>query len=70
MAPVRVHGEGATLTETASPTPEEPVPGARLLPDPEQVSLISANIAVPLNPDRVANVLSDGSIAYDASSPG
>jgi hypothetical protein len=34
------------------------------LPDREQMSLINANIAVPVNAAVAANVLSDGSIAY------
>lgn len=34
------------------------------LPDREQMSLINANLAVPVNAAVAANVLSDGSIAY------
>jgi len=34
------------------------------LPDREEMSLINANIAVPVNAAVAANVLSDGSIAY------
>jgi hypothetical protein len=34
------------------------------LPDREQMSLVNANIAVPVNAAVAANVLSDGSIAY------
>ncbi len=34
------------------------------LPDREAMSLINANIAVPVNAAVAANVLSDGSIAY------
>jgi len=38
--------------------------GGEELPDREQMSLINANIAVPVNAAVAANVLSDGSIAY------
>jgi len=34
------------------------------LPDREQMSLINANLAVPVNAAVAANVLSDNSIAY------
>jgi len=34
------------------------------LPDREQMSLINANLAAPINAAVAANVLSDGSIAY------
>ncbi|HET8631791.1 MAG TPA: hypothetical protein VFL91_30575, partial [Thermomicrobiales bacterium] len=34
------------------------------LPDREEMSLINANIAAPINAAVAANVLSDGSIAY------
>jgi hypothetical protein len=34
------------------------------LPDREQMSLINANIAAPVNAAVAANVLSDNSIAY------
>jgi hypothetical protein len=37
---------------------------AEELPDREQMSLVNANIAVPVNAAVAANVLSDGSIAY------
>ncbi len=38
------------------------------LPDREQMSLINANLAAPVNAAVAANVLSDNSIAYaDAS---
>jgi hypothetical protein len=46
-------------------TPEElEEEGGEQLPDREQMSLINANIAVPVNAAVAANVLSDGSIAY------
>jgi len=38
--------------------------GAEQLPDREQMSLVNANIAVPVNAAIAANVLSDGAIAY------
>jgi hypothetical protein len=34
------------------------------LPDREAMSLVNANIALPINAAVAANVLSDGSIAY------
>ena len=34
------------------------------LPDREQMSLINANVAAPINVALAANVLSDGSVAY------
>jgi hypothetical protein len=34
------------------------------LPDREEMSLIDANIAAPVNAAVAANVLSDGSVAY------
>ena len=34
------------------------------LPDREQMSLINANLAAPINAAVAANVLSDGSLAY------
>ena len=34
------------------------------LPDREAMSLINANIAIPINAAVAANVLSDGAIAY------
>jgi hypothetical protein len=46
-------------------TPEElDEAGGQQLPDREQMSLVNANIAVPVNAAVAANVLSDGSIAY------
>jgi hypothetical protein len=34
------------------------------LPDREAMSLVNANIAVPINAAVAANVLSDGAVAY------
>lgn len=34
------------------------------LPDREAMSLVNANIAIPINAAIAANVLSDGAIAY------
>ena len=45
--------------------------GAEELPDREAMSLVNANIAVPVNAAVAANVLSDGAIAYaDADQTG
>jgi hypothetical protein len=46
-------------------TPEElDEAGGEQLPDREQMSLVNANVAVPVNAAVAANVLSDGSVAY------
>lgn len=46
-------------------TPEElEEQGGEQLPDREQMSLINANLAAPVNAAVAANVLSDNSIAY------
>jgi hypothetical protein len=37
---------------------------AEHLPDREQMSLVNANLALPINAAIAANVLSDGSVAY------
>ena len=53
------------MSEKPGLTPEElEAEGGEQLPDREQMSLINANIAVPVNAAVAANVLSDGSIAY------
>ena len=38
--------------------------GGEELPDREAMSLVNANLALPINAAVAANVLSDGSIAY------
>ena len=38
--------------------------GAEELPDREAMSLVNANLAIPINAAVAANVLSDGAIAY------
>jgi len=38
--------------------------GGEQLPDREAMSLVNANIAIPVNAAVAANVLSDGAIAY------
>ena len=40
------------------------------LPDREQMSLVNANLALPINAAIAANVLSDGSIAYADAAQG
>jgi len=49
--------QGLTDEELETQTGEE-------LPDREQMSLINANIAAPVNAAVAANVLSDNSVAY------
>ncbi|MEX2291947.1 MAG: hypothetical protein WD794_16670 [Mycobacteriales bacterium] len=38
--------------------------GGEQLPDREQMSLINANLAAPVNAAVAANILSDNSVAY------
>ncbi|HEX2048675.1 MAG TPA: hypothetical protein VHF27_12985 [Acidimicrobiales bacterium] len=38
--------------------------GGEELPDREAMSLVNANVAIPINAAIAANVLSDGAIAY------
>ena len=46
-------------------TPEElDTEEAAELPDREEMSLVNANLAIPVNAAVAANVLSDGSVAY------
>ncbi|HEX2054311.1 MAG TPA: hypothetical protein VHJ78_11380 [Actinomycetota bacterium] len=46
-------------------TPEElEQHGSEQLPEREEMSLINANLAAPVNAAVAANVLSDGSLAY------
>jgi hypothetical protein len=49
--------QGLTREELESQAGEE-------LPDREAMSLVNANLAVPVNAAVAANVLSDGSIAW------
>ncbi|HEU4867710.1 MAG TPA: hypothetical protein VFV09_08285 [Actinomycetota bacterium] len=49
--------DGMTPEELAGETSEQ-------LPEREEMSLINANLAAPVNAAVAANVLSDGSIAY------
>ena len=50
-------GEGLSPEELDEETVEE-------LPDREAMSLVNANIAIPVNAAIAANVLSDGATAY------
>ena len=53
------------MTDQPGLSPEE-LAGAsgEQLPDREQMSLVNANVAVPVNAAVAANVLSDGAVAY------
>jgi hypothetical protein len=53
------HDQGDELT--AEELAQE---GAEELPDREAMSLVNANIAIPVNAAVAANVLSDGAVAY------
>ena len=53
------------MTDQPGLAPEElDAAGGEQLPDREQMSLVNANVAVPVNAAVAANVLSDGAIAY------
>jgi hypothetical protein len=58
------------MTQNPEERPEElsaeelEAEGAEELPEREQMSLISANVAAPVNAAVAANVLSDNSVAY------
>lgn len=53
------------MNDASGLTPEElAAQGGENLPDREQMSLVNANVAIPVNAAVAANVLSDGSIAY------
>jgi hypothetical protein len=54
---------GSRSSEPLSDTELEAQEGEPL-PDREQMSLINANLAAPVNLAVAANVLSDGSVAY------
>ena len=59
----------ADKTEGATPGPrdasdEVEQQDAAELPDREEMSLVNANVAIPVNAAIAANVLSDGSVAY------
>src|SRR4051794_3244901 len=57
--------EGVTVTDTPGLSEAElDAQDGEELPDREQMSLVNANIAIPVNAAVAANVLSDGSIAY------
>ena len=53
------------MTDRPGLTPEEiDAESGEALPDREQMSLVNANVAVPVNAAVAANVLSDNAIAY------
>lgn len=52
------------MTKTELTTEELEAQNAEELPDREEMSLINANIAAPVNAAVAANVLSDNSTAY------
>lgn len=52
-----IHAAGLTADELAAQDGEQ-------LPDREQMSLVNANLAIPVNAAVAANVLSDGAVAY------
>ncbi len=55
--PIEAPTEALSTEELEAETGEE-------LPDREAMSLVNANLAIPVNAAVAANVLSDGSIAY------
>ena len=53
------------MADTEKVTPEElDEQNAEALPDREQMSLVNANVAAPINAAVALNALSDGSVAY------
>ena len=52
------------MAQEKDPKPEVDEQEASELPDREAMSLVNANVAVPINAAIAANVLSDGAIAY------
>ena len=52
------------MTDTGLTDAELEAQGGEELPDREQMSLITANLAAPVNAAVAANVLSDDSVAY------
>ena len=53
------------MAKDTTPKPDEvEQQEAAELPDREAMSLVNANVAVPVNAAIAANVLSDGAIAY------
>ena len=54
----------AQVQKTGLSSEELEAQSGEQLPDREQMSLINANIAAPINAAIALNVLSDGSVAY------
>ena len=54
----------ANTPERAMTNEELEAQSGEALPDREAMSLVNANIALPINAAVAANVLSDGAIAY------
>lgn len=52
------------IQETELSAEELEAQGGEQLPDREEMSLVDANVAAPVNAAVAANVLSDDSIAY------
>ena len=57
MAVKKTKSQGLSNEELAAQDAEQ-------LPNREQMSLVNANLALPINAAIAANVLSDGSMAY------
>ena len=58
------------MAQEKDPTPEVDEQEAAELPDREAMSLVNANVAIPINAAIAANVLSDGAIAYADAAQG
>ena len=52
------------MAQEKDPQPEVDEQEVAELPDREAMSLVNANVAIPINAAIAANVLSDGAIAY------
>jgi hypothetical protein len=58
------------MAQEKDPQPEVDEQEAAELPDREAMSLVNANVAIPINAAIAANVLSDGAIAYADAAQG
>ena len=59
-----IQKQDTPVDQTELTTDELEAQDAAELPDREAMSLVDANVAVPVNAAVAANVLSDGSVAY------
>ena len=58
------------MAQEKDPQPEVDEQEVAELPDREAMSLVNANVAIPINAAIAANILSDGAIAYADAAQG